>query len=149
MPEETQTAAIQEDLVKITCDIVAAYVANNVLTARDIPDVISNVYRSLQGLSDPSAVAEAKQKPAVPIRRSVTPDFIICLEDGKKLKMLKRYIRTKFGLSPEEYREKWGLPSDYPIVAPNYSEQRSAMAKKIGLGKKGRAAQKSRKKRGR
>ena len=93
------------------------------------------------------STTDTKQKPAVSIKRSVTPDHIICLEDGKKLKMLKRYIRTKYGLTPEEYREKWGLRSDYPMVAPKYSAQRAALAKKIGLGKKGRAARKSRKRR--
>ena len=148
MPEERQAELSQEKLITITSDIVAAYVGNNPLAPSDIPDLVNNVHRSLQVLSDPSAVAEAKQKPAVPIKRSVTPDFIICLEDGKKLKMLKRYLRSNYDMTPEEYREKWGLRSDYPMVAPNYSEQRSKFAKKIGLGKKGKVARKTRKKRG-
>ena len=147
MTDETQAATSQENLIKITCDIVTAYVGNNPLAPSDIPNVISNVHRSLQGLSDPSSVTEVKQKPAVPIKRSVTPDYIICLEDGKKLKMLKRYLRSNYDMTPEEYREKWGLRLDYPMVAPNYSEQRSKLAKKIGLGKKGQVARKTRKKR--
>ena len=101
----------------------------------------------MKGLTVGQAEAETKQKPAVPIRRSVTPDFIICLEDGRKLKMLKRYLRTRYDMTPEDYREKWGLRADYPMVAPNYSAQRTALAKKIGLGKKGQAARKSRRKR--
>ncbi len=140
MPEERQTKLSQEKLITITSDIVAAYVGNNPLAPSDIPDAISNVHRSLQGLSDPSSVTEVKQKPPVPIKRSVTPDYIICLEDGKKLKMLKRYLRSNYDMTPEDYRAKWGLAADYPMVAPNYAAQRSAFAKKIGLGRKGRAA---------
>ena len=149
MTEEVQADISQSELIEISCKIVAAYVGNNSLGASDIPDVIEKVHRSLEGLSNAPSTAETKQTPAVSIRRSVTPDYVICLEDGKKLKMLKRYLRTRYGLTPEEYREKWGLRSDYPMVAPNYSAQRAAFAKKIGLGKKGRAARKSRKKRGR
>ena len=147
MTEEVQADISQGELIEISCKIVAAYVGNNSLGASDIPDVIEKVHRSLEGLSNAPSTAETKQKPAVSIKRSVTPDHIICLEDGKKLKMLKRYIRTRYDLTPEQYREKWGLRSDYPMVAPNYSAQRSTFAKKIGLGKKRPAARKSRKKR--
>ena len=147
MTAETPANISKGELIEISCRIVAAYVGNNSLGASDIPDVIEKVHRSLEGLSNAPSTAETRQTPAVSIRRSVTPDYIICLEDGKKLKMLKRYLRTKYDLTPDEYREKWGLRSDYPMVAPSYSAQRTALAKKIGLGKKGRAARKSRKRR--
>ena len=101
-----------------------------------MPNVIKSVYASLAGLNSPTeAVAKAKEKPAVPIKKSITADYVICLEDGKKLKMLKRHLRTAYDLSPEDYRARWGLGSDYPMVAPNYAKLRSALAKKIGLGK--------------
>jgi predicted transcriptional regulator len=120
----------------MTTQVVAAYVGNNNVTEGQIPDVIRSVYASLAGLNGHAEIApKPKQKPAVPIKKSITPDYLICLEDGKKLKMLKRHLRTAYGLSPEEYRAKWGLGSDYPMVAPNYAKQRSAFAKKIGLGK--------------
>ena len=147
MDAEKVVKVSEGELTQITCDIVTAYVSNNALGASEIPGVIDSVHRSLKGLTVGQAEAETKQKPAVPIRRSVTPDFIICLEDGRKLKMLKRYLRTRYDMTPEEYREKWGLRADYPMVAPNYSAQRTALAKKIGLGKKGRAARKSGRKR--
>ena len=127
-----------EELLSLTTKIVSSYVANNTMPASDIPEVIERVYKTLAGVkADSSALADRPQ-PAVPIKRSVTPDYIICLEDGKKLKMLKRHLKTAYGMSPEEYRERWGLPADYPMVAPNYAEQRSKLAKDIGLGTRGR-----------
>jgi len=126
------------NLVELTADIVAAYVGNNTVPQADLPKLIANIYQSLA--SAMQAPAEAKPadvvelKPAVPVRKSLTPDYIICLEDGKKFKSLKRHLRTHYDLSPEQYREKWGLPLDYPMVAPNYAEARSSLAKKIGLG---------------
>lgn len=128
--------ASHDDLLRMTADVVAAYVSKNRLGATDVPQVIGRVYASLSGLGGrPVRVAGPPQKPAVPVKRSIMPDHIVCLEDGKKLKMLKRHIRTTYGLSPEEYRSKWGLPADYPMVAPNYAAQRSDFAKKIGLGR--------------
>ena len=125
-------------MVKLIADVVAAYVSNNRVEVSQIPEVVENVRRSLSQISvrerkDP---VQEMQKPAVSIRRSITPDYVVCLEDGKKLKMLKRHLRTTYNLSPEEYRAKWNLPSDYPMVAPNYAKQRSEFAKKIGLGRK-------------
>jgi len=125
------------ELVSLTVDIVAAYVSNNTVVASELPAVISAVCEALRIAS---AKSEHPQKveltPAVPIKKSVTPDYIICLDDGKKFKSLKRHIRTHYGLSPEEYREKWGLRYDYPMVAPNYAASRSALAKKMGLGRR-------------
>ncbi len=126
------------NLVELTADIVAAYVGNNSVAQADLPKLIANIYQSLATATH--SVVEAKPadtaelKPAVPVRKSITPDYIICLEDGKKFKSLKRHLRTHYDLSPEQYREKWGLPIDYPMVAPNYAEARSSLAKKIGLG---------------
>jgi predicted transcriptional regulator len=127
------------NLLELTATIVAAYVGKNTVAEADLPKLISNIYQSLasapHGFAEMGKAAEAAElKPAVPIRKSVTPDFIICLEDGKKFKSLKRHLRTHYDLSPEQYREKWGLPVDYPMVAPNYAEARSSLAKKIGLG---------------
>ena len=146
MSEKTQEKVSREDVLRMTTEVVAAYVGNNVLPASQISEVIGAVHRSLSGLHGGELQAEPAS-PAVPIRRSVKPDFIVCLEDGKKLKMLKRYLRTKFNMTPDEYRAKWGLPSDYPMVAPNYSKQRSEFAKKIGLGR--RAGKKGGRRRGR
>ena len=123
-----------KDVIAWTADIVASHVQNNSVAINDLPQLIRVVHDSLTGLS--GAAPAEKPQPAVSIRKSVTPDFIICLEDGRKLKMLKRHLATAYGLTPEEYREKWGLPSDYPMVAPNYAKQRSTLAKKIGLGKR-------------
>ena len=118
-------------------DIVSAYVGNNPVSADQVPEVINTVYTSLASIDgSDSGVETTPQKPAVPVRRSITPDYLICLEDGKKLKMLKRHLRAVYGLSPEEYRAKWNLPADYPMVAPNYAKQRSNFAKQIGLGRK-------------
>ena len=126
---------IQETLITLTADIVAAHVSNNSVAVSDLPVLIANVHNALSGLGGPVAEPEVRQEPAVSVRASIKPDYIVCLEDGKKLKMLKRHLRTAYGLSPEEYRSKWGLPADYPMVAPNYSKKRSAFAKKIGLGR--------------
>lgn len=138
MSDEPKSTITEEDMLHMTTDMVSAYLGNNMLQAAQIPDVIKTVYSSLQEISKAGAGGEKEaQKPAVAIRRSVTPDFIICLEDGKKLKMLKRHLRTTYNLTPDEYRAKWGLSPDYPMVAPNYAKQRSDFAKSIGLGRKG------------
>jgi predicted transcriptional regulator len=125
-----------DDLIKFASEIVAAYVSNNPTPISELPGMIRSIHATLGGLScGGTAEIATTQKPAVAIRKSVTPEYIVCLEDGKKLKMLKRYLRSRFGLSPEEYRSKWGLPADYPMVAPSYAAQRSEFAKKIGLGR--------------
>lgn len=137
MSEENSTSVPQGDVLRMTTEIVSAYVSNNPVAANQVPDVINTVFGSLQALNGQAAQAPAEPpKPAVSIRRSIMPDYIICLEDGKKLKMLKRHLRAAYDMTPEEYRAKWGLPADYPMVAPNYALQRSAFAKKIGLGRK-------------
>lgn len=125
------------DTLRLSADIVAAYVAQNAISGNALPDLIRQVYDALNGLgSEPAGFAPAeKQKPAVPVGRSVQHDHIVCLEDGKKLKMLKRYLRAQYGMTPEEYRRKWNLPPDYPMVAPAYAARRSDFAKQIGLGK--------------
>ncbi len=128
---------LHPNILRLTTQIVAAYVRNNSIAISKIPAVIEFVYTSLSSLDDlDQAAANAKQQPAVPIEKSVTANYLICLEDGKKLKLLKRHLRTFHGLRPEDYRAKWGLSPDYPIVAPNYAKQRSVLAKKIGLGKR-------------
>ncbi|MGK9167628.1 MucR family transcriptional regulator [Inquilinus limosus] len=119
---------------KLTVQIVAAHVAYNNVAANDLPALIDQVYNALSGLGKPVEPVKERPQPAVPIKKSVTPDHIVCLEDGKKLKMLKRHLKTAYNLTPDEYRERWGLPADYPMVAPNYASQRSALAKTIGLG---------------
>ena len=124
------------ELLALTTDIVASHVSNNPVTVSEVPQLIRQVYSALADVDGGAPPAPELPKPAVPIRKSVTPDYIVCLEDGKKLKMLKRHIRTRYGLTPDEYRERWGLAPDYPMVAPNYASRRSALAKKIGLGKK-------------
>ena len=124
-------------LVSLTADVVAAYVSNNTVVASELPVVITAVCEALIIAYAKSGQPQSLELiPAVPIKKSITPDYIICLDDGKKFKSLKRHIRTLYGLSPEEYREKWGLPYDYPMVAPNYAASRSALAKKIGLGRR-------------
>lgn len=129
------------DLIELSADIVAAYVANNSVTPADVTGLIATVYAALAKLgSEPEAPAAAALVPAVSIRKSVTPDAIICLEDGKSFKSLKRHLNSKYGMTPAEYRTKWGLPTDYPMVAPSYAETRSAMAKSMGLGRKMEAA---------
>lgn len=125
-----------DELLRFASDIVAAYVSNNPVPVSDIPAMIKSVHATLGGLATGvSSEAPANLKPAVAVKKSVTPEYIVCLEDGKKLKMLKRYLRSRYDLTPEEYRAKWGLPADYPMVAPNYAAQRSEFAKKIGLGR--------------
>lgn len=128
-------------IIELTADIVSAHVANNNVSSTDVPGLIQSVYAALNRTTEPLVPEAPRQEPAVSIRSSVKPDYIICLEDGAKLKMLKRYLRTKFGMSPDEYRAKWGLPRDYPMVAPNYAEQRRTLAHKIGLGRKPAAAE--------
>jgi predicted transcriptional regulator len=125
-----------DELLKLASEIVAAYVSNNPIPVSEVPAMIKSIHGTLGSLAGatPSEIATS-QKPSVPIKRSVTPDYIVCLEDGKKLKMLKRYLRSNYNMTPEEYRAKWGLPADYPMVAPNYAAQRSEFAKKIGLGR--------------
>ena len=129
----------QNELLALTTEIVASHVSNNTVAVSDLSDLIHQVYASLSTLSPtPPQEQPEKPQPAVPIKRSVTPDYIVCLEDGKKLKMLKRHLKTRYDMSPDEYRKRWGLPDDYPMVAPSYANQRSELAKKIGLGTKPR-----------
>jgi len=136
MAEPAAPKMAEEDLLRMTADVVAAYVSNNTLATAQLADVIHAVYNSLRGLEGQVAEPPAEPlKPAVPIRKSITPDFLVCLEDGKKLKMLKRHLRSTYNLTPDEYRVKWGLAPDYPMVAPKYAQQRSEFAKKIGLGR--------------
>ncbi len=124
------------DLLKLASEIVAAYVSNNPVPVSELPGMIKSVHATLGGLSGGSATETATtQKPAVPIKKSITAEYLICLEDGKKLKMLKRYLRSRYGMTPDQYRAKWGLGSDYPMVASNYAQKRSEFAKKIGLGR--------------
>ena len=137
MTQETSDNLPHNEVLQMTTQVVAAYVGHNSVGEAQISEVIKSVYASLAGLNGLTELtAKAKQKPAVSIKKSLTADYLICLEDGKKLKMLKRHLRTAYGLTPEDYRAKWGLGSDYPMVAPNYSKARSMLAKKIGLGQK-------------
>jgi len=139
MIQKTESpAADSDELMRSACRIIAAYVSKNPISASEVPEMIKSIYGTLSGLtgSGPGEAPPNNQKPAVPIKKSITPDFIICLEDGKKLKMLKRYLRTRYKMTPDEYRAKWNLPVDYPIVAPNYAARRSEFAKKIGLGRR-------------
>jgi predicted transcriptional regulator len=136
MAEPSTPKVAEDELLRMTADVVAAYVSNNTLATGQLADVIHAVYNSLRGLEGQVAEAPAEPlKPAVPVRKSITPEYLICLEDGKKLKMLKRHLRSTYNITPDEYRTKWGLPADYPMVAPKYAEQRSEFAKKIGLGR--------------
>ena len=129
----------QLNISELTADIVSAYVGNNPLPQADLPSLIANVYDALAGAKTPDdPFAKGNQRPAVSIKRSVTPDYIICLEDGKKFRTIKRHLRTEHEMSPEQYRQKWGLAPDYPIVASEYTDRRSAMAKKAGLGQRKR-----------
>ena len=125
-----------ETLITLTADIVSAHVSNNSVAVNDLPVLIANVHNALRGLGEGMEEAAPKQEPKVSIRSSIKPDYIVCLEDGKKLKMLKRHLSSHYNMSPDQYRQKWGLNSDYPMVAPNYAEQRRTLAKKIGLGTK-------------
>jgi len=133
-----QNDHVSETLITLTADIVSAHVSNNSVAVSDLPLLIQNVHNALTGLGGRAEEPEVKQEPAVSIRSSVKPDYIVCLEDGKKLKMLKRHLMTHYQMTPDEYRQKWGLNADYPMVAPNYAEQRRTLAKKIGLGTKRR-----------
>ena len=133
---DTPQYDLSETLITLTSDIVAAHVSNNSVSVGDLPALISNVYGALAGLGQAAPVAEAPPEPAVSVRSSVKPDHIVCLEDGKKLKMLKRHLMTHYNLTPEQYRARWNLPADYPMVAPNYAEKRRELAKKIGLGRR-------------
>jgi len=128
----------EDTLLTLTADIVAAHVSNNSVAVNDLPTLIQNVHSALTGISSSGSAPEAKPEPKVSIRSSVKPDYIVCLEDGKKQKMLKRHLMTNHGMTPDEYRQKWGLAGDYPMVAPNYAEQRRTLAKSIGLGTKRR-----------
>jgi len=137
MAEENSQAVPQTDVLRMAVEIVSAYVSNNSVAAAQVPEVINTVYGSLSSLNGQSGSESSEAlKPAVSVRRSVNPDYIVCLEDGKKLKMLKRHLRAAYGMTPDEYRAKWSLPADYPMVAPNYAAQRSTFAKQIGLGRK-------------
>ena len=129
---------IDDTLITLTADIVAAHVSNNSVAVNDLPQLISNIHGALAALAGSGATPEVKLEPKVPIRSSIKPDYIVCLEDGKRLKMLKRHLMTHYQMTPDQYRTKWGLASDYPMVAPNYAEQRRALAKAIGLGTKRR-----------
>jgi predicted transcriptional regulator len=133
--ENSQTD-INETLITLASDIVAAHVSNNNVAVEDLPGLITSVYGALSSLGKEVPVAEVLPEPAVSIRASIKPDHIVCLEDGKKLKMLKRHLMTHYNLTPEQYRARWNLPADYPMVAPNYAEKRRELAKKIGLGRK-------------
>jgi predicted transcriptional regulator len=134
----SDSSNLQETFITLTADIVAAHVSNNSVAVADIPALINNVHNALAGLGGPVVVPVEKKDPAVSIRSSIKPDYIVCLEDGKKLKMLKRHLMTHYSLTPDQYRAKWGLSADYPMVAPNYAETRRMLAVKIGLGRKPR-----------
>jgi len=133
-----EVPATAEALITLTADIVSAHVSNNSVAVGDLPTLIQNVHGALFALGDSAPEPEAKREPAVPVRASIKPDYLVCLEDGKKLKMLKRHLLTRYQLTPDQYRARWSLPADYPMVAPNYAEQRRSLAKKIGLGTRGR-----------
>ena len=135
MSSEKTKSLSDEEMLRMTASVVSAYVGNNSLPPTQIPDVIKTVYGSLTSLGRAGGPRDLP-RPAVPIRRSITPDYIVCLEDGRKLKMLKRHLRTTYNMTVDDYRQKWGLPVDYPMVAPNYAKQRSVFAKRIGLGRR-------------
>ncbi|MDP7101280.1 MAG: MucR family transcriptional regulator [Rhodospirillales bacterium] len=127
----------QIKMLELTTEIVVAHVSNNTLPVNDLPQLIQEVYKTLENVGN-SQLSIERLQPAISVKKSISPDYIVCLEDGKKLKMLKRHLKTAYNMTPEEYREKWGLPRDYPMVAPNYAKHRSSLAKKIGLGTKSR-----------
>ena len=139
-----QDTVEKTNLLELTAEIVSAYCSNNAIKNDNITNLIQSVHTSLLTVTALGSVTQEKSKPVVPIKKSVTPDYLVCLEDGKKLKMLKRHLRTAHNMTPDEYRQRWGLPSDYPIVAPNYAKKRSILAKKIGLGRKPRKKAKKR-----
>ena len=133
------------EIIEMTTDIVSAYVGNNSVAAADLPSLIQSVHKALAGVGGAAEPVEAAPKePAVSVKKSITPDYLICLEDGRKFKSLKRHLRTKYNMSPEDYRAKWGLAKDYPMVAPNYARARSELAKQMGLGQGGRQASRKR-----
>ena len=135
--DQIERADNTEMLMELTAEVVAAYVSNNSLPVTDLPSLISDVFGALgRTHAAPEAPTAEKPKPAVSVKKSVTDDFIVCLEDGKKLTMLKRYLQTRYGMTPQQYRQKWKLPADYPMVAPNYADRRRELAKAIGLGRK-------------
>jgi predicted transcriptional regulator len=134
MAEQTNPS----EILSLTAKIVAAHVSKNTVPVEELPSLIKSVHASLLGLDKPAEAVAERPQPAVPIKKSITPDYIVCLEDGKKLKMLKRHLKTAYNLTPEQYRERWSLPPDYPMVAPNYARQRSRLAKEIGLGTRAR-----------
>jgi len=148
MPDKAEKAmldatTVNDKLVAHATQIVAAYVGNNALPATEIPALIATVYQGLSRLGSSAAAPEARPDPFVPVKKSVNAEYIICLEDGKKLKMLKRHLKTAYNMTPEQYRERWALPPDYPMVAPNYAKQRSKLAKQIGLGTARRTGKKA------
>lgn len=145
MSDESVAHVNKEEVLRMTADIVASYLTHNSVPAENVPDLIKSVHATMQGVSEEVDPATVKAKPAVPFSKSVSDDYIICLEDGKKLKMLKRYLRSQYDLSPDEYRQKWNLPADYPMVAPAYSRKRSQFAKEIGLGQAAKVKGKARK----
>lgn len=139
MSNESEGQVSSEAKLQMVADIITAYVSHNPLPSSSLPEVIATVHSTIDKLSlDSAEPGKEAQKPAVPIKKSITDDYLICLEDGKKLKMLKRYLRSQYGMTPEQYRQKWNLPSEYPMVAPNYAQRRSDFAKQIGLGRGGR-----------
>ncbi len=132
----------KSELIELTADIASAYVENNTVPANELPALINSIHQALANIGAPVVVAEPVKTPAVSIKKSIGDDYLICLEDGRKFKSLKRHLRTKYNLSPEDYRNKWGLPKDYPMVAPAYAAARSQLAKQMGLGQGGRQAAK-------
>ncbi len=138
MSEPSEGELKREELLGLTSEIVAAHVSNNTVPVSDLPNLIEQVYKTLLAVGTGPENEPERPTPAVPAKKSVTPDYLICLEDGKKLKMLKRHLKTAYNMTPEEYRERWGLPPDYPMVSPNYAKQRSKLAKQIGLGTRSR-----------
>lgn len=136
MAEMADNQELKTTIIRRTVDIVSAYVSRNTLDPSGVCALISSVHTSLGGLTDQAEATPSPQQPAVPVRKSVKPDYLICLEDGKRVKMLKRYLRTAYGMTPAQYRAKWGLPLDYPMAAPNYTQARSEFAKKMGFGTK-------------
>jgi predicted transcriptional regulator len=143
MSDTNDTDVKASEVLGLTTEIVAAHVSNNTVAMSDLPTLIEQVYKTLSNVGKGAEPTGERPTPAVALRKSVTPDYIICLEDGKKLKMLKRHLKTAYNMTPDEYRERWGLPSDYPMVAPNYAKQRSKLAKAIGLGTRPRQGGKS------
>ncbi len=140
MTEQASNDLTSTDILRMTTELVSAFVRNNTVATSDLPAVIGAVHKTLANLDGVRGGETEPQKPAVPVRRSVTPDYIVCLEDGRKLKMLKRHLRTTYDMTPDQYRAKWHLAPDYPMVAPSYAKRRSEFAKKIGLGHKSRKA---------